>query len=235
MPQILKMKKGEKALVTVDGVHAETAFPWGGGGGGKVEFEITLSRWVNVDDVSAGKDGSVLKRIVTEGSGWEKPKTPYEIIATITATNGGGVFYDSGGDKLFKLGAAELPAAVELAAATMKKGEVAKVTASGAAAACAGGGFENAGEEAEYLIDLRGWHKIEDVTNDGGVVIKFLNEGDGWKKPSDGSSVTRNEFHLFVNSRVSFTATTANGVVVASASEQVMALGDSEQSKGSLF
>ena len=46
---------------------------------------VELLSFDSVDDVSLGKDGSVRKRTVVKGDGWERPREPYVLIIDLAA------------------------------------------------------------------------------------------------------------------------------------------------------
>jgi FK506-binding protein 4/5 len=48
-----------------------------------LQFEIELLSWIEEKDVSMAKDGGVLKRVTTEGEGWEKPKDDTKVIGNL--------------------------------------------------------------------------------------------------------------------------------------------------------
>jgi hypothetical protein len=49
-----------------------------------LQFEIELIDWIEEKDVSHAKDGGILKRITTEGEGWEKPKDDTKVFGNVT-------------------------------------------------------------------------------------------------------------------------------------------------------
>merc|ERR550537_40774 len=188
---VASMKKGEKALLTCTAPYAygEAGSPPTIPPNSTLEFEVELISWKSVKDLTG--DGGIVKKIVVEGSGWDRPKGRDEVTVSwaakvqgtgeaVAATGEGGaefVLSEEGPDKL----CSGLPKLVE----SMKKGEKALCQVSGDY--CQGGAA--AGRPLDLEIELVSWKSVTDVV-EGAVTKKVLTEGDGYEKPNDGASIT---------------------------------------------
>ncbi|KAI9364459.1 hypothetical protein DFJ73DRAFT_809567 [Zopfochytrium polystomum] len=96
-----------------------------------VVYELSIHGWTEVEELEGSVGRSAVKRLLKEGSGWEKPKDGATVqIKVKGSTPDGTVFLDCSEPTSFVLGQNELPEAVEQVLTTMKKGEHAKVSAS---------------------------------------------------------------------------------------------------------
>lgn len=136
---IKKFKKGDQGTITIAPEHAfgeqgikEHGIP----PSATVKYDIQLLRWHEVDHI---KDTPVIKKILEEGSGWEKPKEGaiIEIRATGRCVQSNKEILEISSANTaddpseLVLGSGKLPEALELAIPQMKKGEKALITAPG--------------------------------------------------------------------------------------------------------
>lgn len=77
---IKTMKKGEKALFTIppEMAYGESGSPPTIPPNATLQFEVELLSWISVKDIC--KDGGIIKKILTEGEGWQNPKDLDEVF-----------------------------------------------------------------------------------------------------------------------------------------------------------
>ena len=133
------MKKGEKALLTVKPQYAfgEKGKPESDGEGAvppnaTLLVELQLVSWKSVTEVT--DDKKVLKKILKEGEGYEKPNDGAVVKVKFTGKlQDGTVFVRKGYDEEpfeFKIDEEQVIEGLDKAVSTMKKGEIALVTIS---------------------------------------------------------------------------------------------------------
>ncbi|XP_074563244.1 70 kDa peptidyl-prolyl isomerase-like [Curcuma longa] len=132
------MKKAEKVLLTVKPQYAfgEKGRPAAGNEGAvppnaTLQIELELVSWKTVTEI--GNDKKILKKILKEGEGYERPNDGAVVIVKfIGKLQDGTVFVKKGHDDQepfeFKIDEEQVIEGLDRAAATMKKGEVALVT-----------------------------------------------------------------------------------------------------------
>ncbi|GLJ43337.1 hypothetical protein SUGI_0900200 [Cryptomeria japonica] len=195
---IITMKKEENALFTIP---PELAY----GSAGRppsippnttIQLDVELISWTSVVDVC--KDGGILKKIISQGENYEKPKYADEVTVkyeakledgTIVAkTREGGVeFYVNDGN---------FCPAIAKAVKTMNSGEKAILTikpvyAFGEQGRDAAGVFVAVPPNANLIVTLEliSFKSVKEITEDKKVVKKILKKGEGYEKPSDGTVV----------------------------------------------
>ena len=88
------------------------------------DHEVDKDGW---SDVTPSKDGGVMKKVTSEGSGWETPEKGAEVTVHYTGTLEDGSKFDSSRDRdepfKFKLGEGQVIKGWDLGVKTMKKGE----------------------------------------------------------------------------------------------------------------
>eukprot|EP01059_Diplonema_ambulator_P026104 TRINITY_DN4328_c0_g1_i1.p1 TRINITY_DN4328_c0_g1~~TRINITY_DN4328_c0_g1_i1.p1 ORF type:complete len:437 (+),score=204.14 TRINITY_DN4328_c0_g1_i1:34-1311(+) len=125
---VATMKKGEKSILTC---APDYAYGSAGAGGSippnsTLKFEVELLSWIDTTDISKNKDGSVMKKTLKDGNGWDTPS--YESACTFTISTNG----SEPKEVQATIGeATDLLPEVELALETMKKGEVCKIMLAG--------------------------------------------------------------------------------------------------------
>eukprot|EP00286_Rhodomonas_abbreviata_P016776 CAMPEP_0181316480 /NCGR_PEP_ID=MMETSP1101-20121128/15918_1 /TAXON_ID=46948 /ORGANISM="Rhodomonas abbreviata, Strain Caron Lab Isolate" /LENGTH=199 /DNA_ID=CAMNT_0023423731 /DNA_START=164 /DNA_END=760 /DNA_ORIENTATION=+ len=169
-------------------------------------FETNVGKGMEMsNEVDVLKDGSLIKKIITPGSGWEKPKQHYELSlhltgkhndipfdTTTTATPDTTTATPDNKPRTYTLGAKTLCKGVEETLKTMKKGEHARVVIPPQHAFGEAGWAEKGvpgGASVEYELELVSWMKVEDVRKDGGILVKTIRDGPEYVKPRDGDAV----------------------------------------------
>lgn len=154
-----------------------------------MQFEVELFSWKSSKDLTDG-EGAVLKTVIDEGTGWDKPDKAAEVCISFDASLND-TQIDSAEAKWATIGDGSLCRAFEVALPTMKKGEKAQLTVRADYAAGLAGlptGLATA-TTVDCKLTLVSWRKVERLA-DGAISKKILEEGTAYKKPEDGSKVT---------------------------------------------
>jgi len=121
------MKRGEKASLS-----CKSAYAYGALRPEDVSLELSLGWIYELRDVSLAKDGSLLKKPISDGESWETPSEASKVEITVeTVTDAAGVAIPGFSGPLaleFAVGNGEVCDALECAVANMRKGERALVT-----------------------------------------------------------------------------------------------------------
>lgn len=195
---VASMKRGEKALLTCrsDYAYGKQGSPPKIPADATLNFEVELLSWTSQKDISG--DGGVIKTIVQEGTGYQRPNDRDEVQVRykVRAEGSDAVIAESPEEGIeFALGEGHLCKGLQGALKTMLQGEQARLqlksdyaTLTDATAAAAA----PAGTPLDVEVELLGWKHVEDVTPDKQVVKKTLREGDkdSYKKPNDGATAT---------------------------------------------
>lgn len=193
---IKTMKKGEKALFTIppEMAYGESGSPPTIPPNATLQFEVELLSWISVKDIC--KDGGIIKKILTEGEGWQNPKDLDEVFVKYEARLEDGTLVSKSDGVEFTVQDGYFCPALSKAVKTMKKGEKVLLTvkpqyAFGETAKVASGDEGGVPPNAALQINLEliSWNIVSEVTNDKKVLKKTLKEGDGYERPNDGALV----------------------------------------------
>lgn len=207
---VATMKKGEVALLTCqpDYAYGASGSPPKIPPNATLNFEVELLSWQSVKDISG--DGGVIKTILQEGVDWSKPNGRDEVKVHYKAKVQGAESYfaeSPEGGVEFTLADGHLCTGIATALKTMKKSEKVHLLLKPEY------GFGEAGRtpdvpphsNLEVELELESWKKVEDVTDDGGVVKKTLVPSKEYKRPKEGAKA-----------KIRYTATLADGSVFES-------------------
>lgn len=147
-------------------------------------------------DVTKEKDGGVMKKIISEGTGWEKPEKGAEVTVHYTGTLEDGSKFDSSRDRnepfKFKLGQGQVIKGWDLGVKTMKRGERATLKIQSQYGYGSSGSPPKIPGGATLLFDVEliSWTSWKDVSSakDGTIMKRVLTEADGYQTPSDLSA-----------------------------------------------
>jgi FK506-binding protein 4/5 len=142
------------------------------------------------EDIS--KDGGVLKEIIKEGSGWEKPENGSDVKVHYVGRLQDGSVFDSSRDRgqefEFVLGRGQVIKGWDLGVASMKKGELSRFTLKPDYAYGKAGSPPKIPADATLIfeVELLSFSNEKDITKkrDGGILKKTLQEGQGWQQPN---------------------------------------------------
>ncbi|EME26651.1 FK506-binding protein 4/5 [Galdieria sulphuraria] len=191
---VATMKKGEKAKVTIkpEYGYGENGMPPKIPENATLVFEMELVDWTSVKDMFG--DGKVMKYILEEGTGWERPTDKFEVFVNVLAkTKDNRVLWEEK-ELSFVMGENQVPEFLEKAIKDMKKSAKLRLVCRDERIRVAGLPFQIPHDIdcVEYELELIRWNKVEDVSKDGGVVKKMVKEGEGWEKPSDDTKAIVN-------------------------------------------
>ncbi|CAE1305528.1 FKBP4_5 [Acanthosepion pharaonis] len=147
-------------------------------------------------DVTPEKNGGVMKEILREGSGDEFPQTGDKVYVHYVGTLTDGSVFDSSRERdekfSFSLGKGSVIKAWDLGVATMKKGELARLTCKPEYAYGKNGSPPKIGPDATLIfeVELFEW-KREDISpnKDEGILRRIVKSGEGRKTPNEGATV----------------------------------------------
>jgi len=120
---VATMHKGEKAILT-----CKPEYAYGSQAQGKIpanstlQFEVELLNWVEETDVSSKKDGSVLKKVLKQGEGYDTPSEGSTVTVDYCLKDGETVVEEKK-DAQFILGDEMVPLYVDELVTSMKKHE----------------------------------------------------------------------------------------------------------------
>ncbi|CAA7393804.1 unnamed protein product [Spirodela intermedia] len=206
---LVTMRKGEISLFTVPSVlgygdaGANGVLP-----GSDLQYEVELISWLAVVDVC--KDGGIIKKILVKGNGGQ-PRDLDEVAVKyrVRLPDGSVVAETSDGGVEFHINEGHLCPALPKILKTMEKGERAAVTVQPQYAFGEDGrdpenGFPliPASTILEIDLELVRFKSVLDVMGNMKVVKKVLKEGEGYRRPNDGESVS-----------VRYTATLKDGTI----------------------
>ncbi|KAL5007856.1 hypothetical protein ScPMuIL_016662 [Solemya velum] len=150
----------------------------------------------NIIDITRDKDGGVLKEILREGEPGESPLAGEKCWVHYEGKLLDGREFDSSRKRnekfTFDLGKGNVIKAWDLGVATMKKGELARLTCKPEYAYGEEGSPPTIPPNATLIfeVELFDWEG-EDLSEDKdkGIIRHQIIKGSGWKSPSDGSDV----------------------------------------------
>lgn len=140
-------------------------------------------------------DGGCVKTLLTKGQGWETPEKGDEVTVHYVGTLTDGTKFDSSRDRgepfKFTLGQGSVIKGWDVGVASMRQGEVARLTLQPDYAYGAAGSPPTIPPNATLVfeVELISWRSVKDITGDGGVIKTVLAEGQGWQKPNDSDEV----------------------------------------------
>ncbi|KAM6147008.1 peptidyl-prolyl cis-trans isomerase FKBP4 isoform 2-T2 [Phoenicopterus ruber ruber] len=147
-------------------------------------------------DITPKRDEGVLKVIKREGSGTESPMIGDKVTVHYTGWLLDGTKFDSSLDRRdkfsFDLGKGEVIKAWDIAVATMKVGEICRITCKPEYAYGSAGSPPKIPPNATLIFEIELFEfKGEDLTDDedGGIIRRIRKKGEGYSKPNEGALV----------------------------------------------
>jgi len=148
-------------------------------------------------DVTPNKDGGILKEILKEGEGDEHPGKGDKVTVHYVGTLLDGSKFDSSRDRgekfTFDIGKGQVIKGWDIGVASMKKGELAKLTCTAPNAYGEQGSPPKIPPNATLVfeVELFSWQG-EDVSpgKDGGMIKSCVTEGQGYQTPNDYAAVS---------------------------------------------
>ncbi|KAK9158926.1 hypothetical protein Scep_005500 [Stephania cephalantha] len=147
----------------------------------ELHFEIELIDFSKVKVVS--EDFGVVKKVISEGEGWETPREPYELKVRISAKTGAGklIFSHKEGEPFFfTFGRSEVPKGLEMGVGTMTRGEKAVIYVSknyltDSPLMPVVEDFE----DVEFEVELVHFIQVRDMLGDGRLIKRRIRDGKG--------------------------------------------------------
>jgi len=148
-------------------------------------------------DVSIDQDGGIMKEILKEGQGDERPGKGDKVTVHYVGTLLDGSKFDSSRDRndkfTFNIGKGQVIKGWDQGVASMRKGELAKLTCTAPYAYGEQGSPPKIPPNSTLVfeVELFSWEG-EDVSpdKDGGIIKSTIKEGSGYQKPNDYASAT---------------------------------------------
>ncbi|KAL6142200.1 hypothetical protein ACLB2K_060483 [Fragaria x ananassa] len=181
------MQKGEIAMLKMKPqVHygeddcplsAPTDFPKDD----ELHFEIEMIDFFKAKVIS--DDLGVVKKVITEGQGWESPREPYEVKAWISAkTADGKVLVPRTREEpfFFNFGKSEIPKGLEMGIGTMTRQEKAIIYVS--SQYLTSSPFlpvVDGVEEVHFEVELVRFIQVRDMLGDGRLIKRRVRDGEG--------------------------------------------------------
>jgi len=122
---VATMKKGEKAVFTIrsDYGYGDAGSPPKIPAKATLVFEVELLSWSSEKDITAERNGGIMKTLLEEGEGYESPKDDEKVRVKIQGSLDDGTTFIQHEGLEVVLGEERLPVGVEKAICSMKSGE----------------------------------------------------------------------------------------------------------------
>ncbi|XP_042451820.1 peptidyl-prolyl cis-trans isomerase PASTICCINO1-like, partial [Zingiber officinale] len=146
----------------------------------ELHFEIEMIDFHKVKVVS--EDLGVVKKIISEGQGWETPREPYEVKARIDVKTVDGKIIVSHIDEpySFTIGKSELPKGLEVGIGTMTRGEKAAIFLSKSYMTKSSLWSMIEGyDEIQFEVELVHFIQVRDMLGDGRLIKRRVVDGQG--------------------------------------------------------
>uniref|UniRef100_A0A3Q2NUQ9 peptidylprolyl isomerase n=1 Tax=Fundulus heteroclitus TaxID=8078 RepID=A0A3Q2NUQ9_FUNHE len=148
------------------------------------------------EDITAKKDGGVLKLVKREGTGAEFPMTGDKVFVHYVGTLLDGTHFDSSRDRgekfSFELGKGQVIKAWDVGVATMRVGELCQLICKPEYAYGSAGNPPKIPPNATLVFEVELFEfRGEDITDDedGGIIRRIVTKGEGYSKPNEGAVV----------------------------------------------
>ncbi|KAF3449037.1 hypothetical protein FNV43_RR09761 [Rhamnella rubrinervis] len=147
----------------------------------ELHFEIEMIDFFKAKVIS--DDLGVVKKVITEGQGWESPREPYEVKAWISAKTGDGkmiVSHSQGEPFFFTFGKSEVPKGLEMGIGTMTRGEKAVIYVTRQYLTQSPFMPEVEGvDEIHFDVELVHFIQVRDMLGDGRLIKRRIRDGKG--------------------------------------------------------
>ncbi|CAF1193639.1 unnamed protein product [Rotaria sordida] len=148
------------------------------------------------EDITSEKDGGILKEILKEGHGDEQPLPNDKVYVHYVGTLLDGTKFDSSRDRNqkfdFELGKGSVIKAWDIGVATMRRGEICRLTCKPEYAYGENGSGDKIGPNATLIFEIELFDFVgEDLSEkkDQSIMRRTLTKGEGWAKPNEGATV----------------------------------------------
>ncbi|KAE9599730.1 hypothetical protein Lal_00045764 [Lupinus albus] len=159
-----------------------------------LENELQTEEFPYFPLIYIGNEG-LTKRVIRKGLTWQTPFFGDEVEVHFRGKveNGSSLesSYDKGSSFRFKLGQCEVIKGWDEGVATMKKGEIAifKIPPNLAYGDVGSPPLISPDSTLIFDIELLSWSTIKELTSDGGIMKKIIQEGEGWATPRENDEV----------------------------------------------
>lgn len=156
------------------------------------EEEITTKNGEEEEYEDLSNDGGVLKKIIKEGDGFEKPQDGTEVtVSYVGRLKDNGKEFDRSDEFKFTVGKNQVIKGWDMTLRTMRLNESCKVILKPEYAYGSTGAGESIPPNStlEFDIELKKFSNLKDITKDGGIMKKIILSSDEWKTPKFESEV----------------------------------------------